>query len=109
MVPEQYEHVPPASEIQYQPFSQYPFVTRDIALWVTNERTSSEVESIIQSAAGDLLIRITLFDEFEKDGRKSYAFRLVFQSHEKTLTGDVVDEYMNSVYKTVEKEGWEVR
>ena len=107
--PHEYNLVGEVNEIQYQTFSVYPFVTRDIALWVEDTKNPKDVEAVLRTAAGNLLARITLFDEFEKEGRKSYAYRLVFQSHEKTLTGEEVDVYMESVYSAVQKEDWEVR
>lgn len=97
------------NEIKYQPFSQYPFVLRDIALWCRSGTTSEEVLGEIKKHAGELLVNSRQFDEFEKDGKVSYAFHLVFQSKEKTLT----DEEVNSIVKKVEAalggRGWEVR
>ena len=51
-----------------------------------------------------------LFDEFKKDGKTSYAFRLVFQSYDRTLTDQEVNEVMNTITeKITEQEGWQVR
>jgi phenylalanyl-tRNA synthetase beta subunit len=50
-----------------------------------------------------------MFDRFEKEGRVSYGFRIVFQSHEKTLEGAEADTYMEAVYKTLRERGCEVR
>ncbi|MCA9366616.1 phenylalanine--tRNA ligase subunit beta, partial [Candidatus Kaiserbacteria bacterium] len=84
--PAAYEPVTVAPEIAYAPFSVYPAVTRDIALWVPAGTTAEEVEAVLNDNAGELRVRTTLFDEFTKDDRISYAFRLVFQSKEKTPT-----------------------
>lgn len=94
---------------RYQTFSKYPFIVRDIALWVPESTSAETVLSIIRDSAGDLLIRSSLFDEFKKDGRVSYAFRLVFQSFDKTLTDSEVNERMDSVNTAVRAQGWEVR
>jgi phenylalanyl-tRNA synthetase beta subunit len=67
------------------------------------------VESTIGNAAGDLVVRLSLFDTFTKDGRTSYAFRIVFQSFEKTLTDEEVTTHMDNVYTVVKEKGWEVR
>ena len=108
--PQAYDPVLSVEERQYQTFSVYPYVTRDIAFWVSNTKLSlQEIQDTLQTVAGGLLVRITLFDEFEKDNKKSYAFRLVFQSHEKTLTGEEVDVFMGAVYSAVQERGWEVR
>jgi phenylalanyl-tRNA synthetase beta chain len=93
----------------YKPVSVYPAMSRDIALWVGEGEMVAEVESTILQAAGDLVVRLSLFDTFTKDGRTSYAFRLVFQSFEKTLTDAEVTTHMDAVYQAVAEKGWEVR
>lgn len=105
----EYDPVPPAKEITYQPFSLFPSMSRDIALWVTEGTTAGEVEAILNEQAGPLRVRTTLFDEFTKDGRTSLAFRLVFQSNEKTLTDEEVNVIMEGVYRAVAQKNWEVR
>ncbi|MCU0678040.1 MAG: phenylalanine--tRNA ligase subunit beta [Candidatus Pacebacteria bacterium] len=95
--------------ILYKAFSLYPSVSRDIAMWVTEGTDSTAVEDILKNAAGDLLVRLTHLDTFTKEGRTSLAFRLVFQSKEKTLDGTEIDELMTAVYSAVAGQGWEVR
>jgi phenylalanyl-tRNA synthetase beta subunit len=57
-----------------------------------------------------LLKRIDQFDTFTKDGKTSYAFRLVFLSDDRTLTDEEVSGYMESVTDTLNAEdGWQVR
>jgi len=43
------------------------------------------------------LKRCDLFDTFKKTGRVSYAFRLVFESEEKTLTDAEVNAVMDEM------------
>lgn len=105
----EYEKLPPTQTARYEPFSKYPFIVRDIALWVPEDTKADEVLGIIRSAAGALLVRSSLFDEFKKEGRMSYAFRLVFQSFDKTLTDDEANERMESVNSAVAEAGWQVR
>ena len=93
----------------YKPFSIYPFIVRDIALWVPAGTEFGTVLGVISKQAGDLVVRNDLFDTFEKAGKISYAFRLVLQSFEKTLTDGEANEVMEKVYTAVKKEGWEVR
>jgi phenylalanyl-tRNA synthetase beta chain len=105
----EYEQLPVSTLDRYQSFSRYPSITRDIALWVPADTQAEEVKNVIAKAAGDLMVRIDQFDEFKKGEKTSYAFRLVFQSFEKTLTDDEANFAMNSVYETVKGRGWEVR
>lgn len=93
----------------YKPFSLYPFIVRDIALWVPEGTQAGTVLEVIQSHAGALLTRLEQFDTFTKDGRTSFAFRLVFQSNERTLTDEEVQRFITSVTGALTNHGWEVR
>ncbi len=102
-----------AVAVRYIKPSAYPFMLRDIALWVPEKVTSDVVIEIIANEAGELLRTKRLFDVFTKeiDGirKTSYAFNLVFQSDEKTLSDDEVNVIMNRVQSALVKEGYEVR
>lgn len=94
----------------YRPFSPYPFALRDIAVWTPTGTKESEVANCIMSAAGDLLVRLDLFDEFEKDGRISYAFRLVFESMERTLSDTDLAPVMQRITEALSaRAGYAVR
>jgi phenylalanyl-tRNA synthetase beta subunit len=101
--------------VKFNNFSAFPFVLRDIAIFAPTNVTADEIYLLIKKEAGELLVRTRLFDVFEKtteDGEKktSYAFRLVFQSKDRTLTDEKVNEIMNSVIKKInEKTNWQVR
>jgi phenylalanyl-tRNA synthetase beta subunit len=95
--------------VTYKAPSAYPFVLRDIALWVAGDIDEASVQSSIRDAAGELLVRIDQFDRFEKEGRVSYAFHLVFQSREKTLSDEEVTARMNAVVDACVQAGYEVR
>ena len=95
---------------EYQPFSLYPFVLRDLALWVPSGTEESKILNIVTEHGGDLLNRATKFDEFEKEGKVSFAFHLVFQALDRTLTDDEVGEIMDKITADLNKiEGFEVR
>jgi len=93
----------------YRPFSVYPFIVRDIALWAPEGTDVGPTRSHIMESAGPLMVRCELFDTFSKGGRTSYAFRLVFQSDDRTLTDDEVSTWMDLVTKAVTQKNWEVR
>jgi len=94
----------------YKTVSPYPFALRDIAVFVGIGTEEDAVKEIIKSEAGDLLVRIEMFDKFEKEDKISYAFHLVFLSQEKTLSDVELDEIMNRVTNALNnKEGWQVR
>jgi phenylalanyl-tRNA synthetase beta subunit len=93
----------------YKPFSLYPFILRDIALWVPSDTEAPGIEESIRTHAGDLLARLDQFDMFEKEGRVSYAFRLIFQSMERTLTDEEVNGLMTNITSALTAKGYEVR
>lgn len=99
------------SNKKFKPLSQYPFMSRDISVWITNGKGNEEtIFEIVEKYAGELLRTKRLFDVFEKDGRTSYAVRVVFQSNEKTLNDVEVGEIMDKVYDELKsKEGFEIR
>lgn len=90
--------------------SIYPFVLRDVAIFVPAGVSVQSVQEVIQNQAGPSLVQMFLFDTFEKDGKVSLAFRLVFQSHEKTLSDEEVNVVMNTITTTLNNQsGWQVR
>ncbi|MDP3989482.1 MAG: phenylalanine--tRNA ligase subunit beta [bacterium] len=98
----------------YQSFSPYPFIVRDIAVFVPEAVEEADVYKVIKEHVGPLCVASKLFDVFNKEfpeGRKkSYAFRLVFQSFERTLEDKEVNEVMDVVYTEIErKTDWRVR
>ncbi|MEN9622233.1 MAG: hypothetical protein RLZZ67_667 [Candidatus Parcubacteria bacterium] len=106
--------VPLSHDKKYVPFSHYPFITRDIALFVPATVLEGEVAAALRAAAskaaGTLLVKgPDLFDAFSKDGKTSFAFRMIFQSFEKTLSDDEVNAFMQLVYSDAKGRGWEVR
>ncbi len=105
---------------RYAPFSKYPFIARDIAVWTPEDVMAEKVENLIRAKAGDLLAVLNLFDQFsakggsasggKKEGKVSYAFHLVFQSFEKTLSDDEVNKIMDKVTTLLNSnDGWVVR
>ena len=94
----------------FRVWSPYPFITRDIAVWVPSEIKSDNVYQIIKENSGELLItEPKLIDTFSKDEKTSYAFRIVFQSNEKTLTDDEIGVIMSAIGAKISEKGWVVR
>jgi len=100
-------------EKNYQAPSKYPALARDIAALVGERTRASEVFDLIKQAAGGLLKEIDLFDIYQGEnipaGKKNFAFHLVFQSDERTLTDKEADEIQDKIIRTLEGKSWEVR
>lgn len=107
--PTSYPPYTPESDTHFTAYSQYPFVSRDIALWVPEGTTKESIETLLRGAAGELLTLVTCFDEFHKDGKISYAFRLIFQSFDRTLTDEDVGEVMGKITSVLTNQGYMVR
>ncbi len=86
----------------FTPWSSYPFVTRDIAVWLASPDDREVLEDILTVFASEHCVRPpTLLDTFAKDGRTSVAYRLVFQSMDKTLTNEEVEQTFATVVATI--------
>ncbi|NLL69314.1 MAG: phenylalanine--tRNA ligase subunit beta [Acholeplasmataceae bacterium] len=85
----------------YIPVSRYPSIERDIAFVVSKEISVNKIEAIIEQTARKYLVSLNLFDVYEgeniKKDKRSLAYRLVFNSNEKTLESSDVDKVMRSV------------
>jgi len=97
--------------MKFNPWSIFPFIARDIAVWVPEIVESNQVYKVIKENAGELVVKgPTLFDEFKKEGKVSYAFKLVFQSYERTLTDAEINEIMTKITNKIkENNDWQVR
>lgn len=77
----------------------------------------SGIEKIIKENIGQLCISVNLFDKFEKEieengkviKKKSFAFRLIYQDKERTLTDEEVNIEADKVYNALKNEGFEIR
>ena len=104
-----YDVLPLSTATRYQSFSKYPYIVRDIAMWVSADTQESNLLSLIKKEAGELLMRISLFDRFEKTDKTSFAFRLIFQSFDRTLTDEEVTIIMERISATLTEQGFEIR
>lgn len=93
----------------YHKISAYPFMLRDIAVWASGGVTKDDILAIIRTEGGTLLIHDRLFDVFTKDSKTSYAFNLVFQSPERTLSDVEINEVMTHITEKLLAHGLEVR
>jgi len=94
----------------FKMWSSYPFITRDIAVWLPETISPSVLVDIYKELGTDLLIKDPqLVDRFQKQESVSYAYRLVFQSYDKTLTDEEINKIMVSITDKVTSLGFTVR
>ncbi|MDD5750304.1 MAG: phenylalanine--tRNA ligase subunit beta [Candidatus Pacebacteria bacterium] len=98
---------------KYQPVSAYPASLRDVAVLTPETAKAIEVLEVIKDAGGKLLVEAELFDIYSgpglPQGKKNLAFHLVYQSSEKTLSAEEVNNVHRKIFEAIEGAGWEVR
>lgn len=93
----------------FQPMPKYPAVFRDISLWVSESLRYQRVFEAVVEAGQPLLESARLFDVFEKDGRRSYAFHLTFRAADRTLTDAEILAKMKAISEALKRLGAEIR
>jgi phenylalanyl-tRNA synthetase beta chain len=90
----------------YRTLSKFPATTRDIALVVDANVPSKGIRDIIEGSP--LVVKVTLFDVYTgqqiQRGKKSLAFRIAYQSPERTLTDEEVDKAQQQIIERLAKE-----
>ena len=94
-------------EKQYHPLPKFPAVTRDLALLCEESIPVLTLEKTIQSACGQILESIKLFDVYQGKqiaaGQKSVAFNITLRSADSTLGEEQVNAAMKRIMKALEK------
>ena len=100
-------------KMKYKEISKFPSVKKDIAVVADKNIASQDIGMMIKKSAGSLLINSNIFDVYMgkgiDDNKKSIAFSLEFGSADRTLTDDEINEILNKIILSLEKNGLEVR
>jgi phenylalanyl-tRNA synthetase beta chain len=99
-------------EHEYEPFSIYPAIIRDISVLVPKDVLVEDVMNVIEETAGKLIRDIDLFDIYEEieEDRKSLAFHIIFQLKERAILPEEVENAFQKIVENLEKNpDWEVR
>jgi phenylalanyl-tRNA synthetase beta chain len=95
-------------KIKIREIPRFPAVQRDLALVVPQQLPWQTIEETVQKIRLQSLRDIKLFDIFESDklgaGKKSMAVNFTFVDEEKTLTDKEIEDWMNKIMQTLEKE-----
>jgi phenylalanyl-tRNA synthetase beta chain len=87
--------------VMMEQITRYPAVERDLAIVVDEQVKASEALQIIRESGGELLQNTVVFDVYSGEqvaaGSKSIAFRLTFQSSDRTLTETEVNSTMEKI------------
>jgi phenylalanyl-tRNA synthetase alpha chain len=82
--------------------SKYPETSRDISFVIDKNINLNNYYEIVRDFAENLIEEVKLVDEFENDekfgkDKKSYTFRIVYRSPERTLTNDEVNKIQEEI------------
>lgn len=104
-----YQDLPLSTAVRFEQFSKYPYIVRDIAMWTPTGTDANEILADLKKGAGELAHKVVLFDRFEKEGKISLAYRIIFQSFDRTLTEAEVNQIMATVSGILVDKGFEIR
>ena len=94
-------------DYKFKELNKFPNIIKDVAFVLPEYMESSDIEKEIKRAAGNLLKKIEVFDLYRgpaiKTTEKSIAYSLTFESNERTLTSDEVNELFNKIIDEVTK------
>ena len=93
-------------DILMEEISKYPTVERDIAIVVDRDLETDVLEKFMIENGSELLKSVELFDVYmggniDKD-KKSSAYKLKFQSKDRTLREEEISEIMNNILSKLE-------
>ncbi len=93
---------------QIREIPRFPAVVEDLALVVGDEVPAAGVEKLIAQTGGRNLRGVRLFDLYRGEqlgaGKRSLAYRLTYQSDERTLTDKAVAKIRNKIVRRLERE-----
>jgi phenylalanyl-tRNA synthetase beta chain len=92
----------------FTPLPRYPAVTRDLAVVVDEPVAAGDILQTLWKANDGWIKEIRLFDLYRGNpvppGRKSLAFRLVYQKEDRTLTDREVNEFHQTLVELIAQE-----
>ena len=98
----------PRPIVAYSVLPQTPAVERDLALVLPGGVQSAAVEAVVRRAAGPLLERLEVFDEYRgaglPAGARSVAWHCSFRDPARTLREADVDPLLTAVLRALEDE-----
>ncbi len=93
---------------KYEAIPRFPFVERDLAVVVDAELAAEKLIATARKAGGKFLQSISVFDVYRgkqvPEGKKSVALRFVFQSRERTLTEEEINQTMDAIFRKLQEE-----
>lgn len=89
---------------KFKEVSKYPETSRDISFIIDKNINLNNYYEIVRDVADNLIEEVKLVDEFESEekfgkDKKSYTFRIIYRSHERTLTNEETNKIQEEIRK----------
>lgn len=95
-------------KMKYKEISKFPNIKKDISIVVDKNISAQEIGMKIKKTAGSMLESSEVFDVYTGNGidenRRSISFALTFGKQDRTLTDEEINEVMNKIIKSLEKD-----
>jgi len=87
---------------KYKEISKYPETSRDISFIIDKNINLNNYYEIVRDFADNLIEEVKLLDEYEDENKfgknkKSYTFRVVYRSFERTLTNEEINKIQEKI------------
>jgi phenylalanyl-tRNA synthetase alpha chain len=94
---------------KFKEVSKFPSTIRDISFIIDKNINLNNYYEIVRDYANDLIEEVKLLDEYENEekfgqNKKSYTFRIVYRSSERTLTNEEINKIQEEIRKKTEQE-----
>ncbi len=95
-------------ETVFRPIPRYPYIERDLSVIIEEKYSGDEIKQLISRLGHDIITSVVLFDIYRgesiPEGCQSVAFRLRYQSEDRTLTDEEVQTVHSLVANVLKKE-----
>jgi phenylalanyl-tRNA synthetase beta chain len=92
----------------FKPLPRYPYVERDLSIIVEEKVSGDTIKRLISRVGRDIIASVILFDFYRgesiPEGSVSMAFRIRYQSEDRTLTDEEVQKVHTRVVETLSRE-----
>ncbi len=94
---------------KYKEVSKYPEISRDISFVIDKNINLNNYYEIVRDFAQNLIEEVKLIDEYEDEkkfgkDKKSYTFRIVYRSPERTLKNDEINKIQTEIRNKTKQE-----
>lgn len=95
-------------ESVFKPIPRYPYVERDLSIIVEEKVSGDTIKQLISRLGHDIISSVILFDLYRgesiPEGCRSLAFRIRYQSEDRTLTDAEVQEVHSQIAEMLARE-----